>query len=95
MASLEDIQSPHFWIIPPETPTYGDVFRTIGTFYAERMSEAMKAIVKDNADYRAGIESVGDGKYLRVREQQPSILDGEGEWNLPPSEASHVGEDTV
>lgn len=95
MADLEKYTDPGFYIIPRDTIILGNGLLQVNEYVAVKVSEAIAAIVKDAQEYRNNIQVVGEGKYLRVREVTPSILDGEGEWNLPPSDADHVGEDTA
>lgn len=95
MADLEKYTDPGFYMIPLDTPIYGNGLLELNEYLAGRIAAAVKGIVKDQQEYRDSLQAVGEGKYLRVRERQASILDGEGEWSLPPSDADHVGEDTV
>lgn len=93
MADLSKYTSPDFYLPPSDYPitTILDVVR----YQADKIAEAMAAVIAEEQGYRDSIQTVGEGKYLRVREIVPSILDGEGEWNLPPADENHVGEDTV
>ena len=95
MADLTQYTTPEFFIVPQDLPVGHNPLTAVSTYQAMKFAEAMKAIVEDMAEYRASIQSVGEGKYLRIRERQASILDGEGEWNLPPADEDHVGEDTA
>lgn len=93
MADLKQYTNPDFYIPPLDYPitTVTDLIR----YQADKIAEAVAAVIAENESYRGSIQTVGEGKYLRMRENLPSILDGEGEWNLPPAEENHVGEDTV
>lgn len=94
MADLEQYKDPGFYMPPQDMPIYGSGLSDVAEYLSRKTAEAMKAIIDEFEQYRASIQTVGEGKYLRVREFTPSILDGEGEWNLPPADEDHVGEDT-